>query len=354
MVRITVDLLRRRAEHNEGCLSTLKEVALHQQDIEKIEVIGDACRELEIIYLCNNYIPRIEGLYHLKNLKYLNLAINNISVIEGLERCEFLEKLDLTLNFIGEASSVVKLRANVHLQALHLTGNPCTSVAGYREFVLHALPQLQSLDGEEVVPSQLIRANQNREDVVQELVQERMKIREQERIEAEMRASGIDPHPPQYDEKGERLYGHTPEDRLAIYREQQERERLQKEKQDHKEPGSIAEAYAKLNEKPKSLTVEEEIAKYGRVLQKNEAKVDYRLVEEKDVVIIEVDVGKFIATSSIELDIQPSYVRIVIKGKVLQLVPPCAITTTGAKVERATVNGKLKLTLPKDKVVKST
>ena len=29
MVKITEELIRKRAEHNEGCISTLEEVALH-------------------------------------------------------------------------------------------------------------------------------------------------------------------------------------------------------------------------------------------------------------------------------------------------------------------------------------
>jgi len=32
---VTENLIRKRAEHNEGELSTLEEVSLHQQDIEK-------------------------------------------------------------------------------------------------------------------------------------------------------------------------------------------------------------------------------------------------------------------------------------------------------------------------------
>lgn len=352
MVFITVALLRKRAEHNEGCLSTLKEIACHQQDIEKIDVIGDVCRQLEIIYLCNNYIPRIEGLYHLKSLKYLNLAINNITTIEGLEGCEFLEKLDLTLNFIAEATSLVKLRANVHLQTLHLTGNPCTSVPGYRDFALTTLPQLQTLDGSDVIPSALIRAHQSRDEAIQELMDERVKLAEQQRINDELRAKGIDPNPPKYDEKGEKLYGHSAAERLEILRDQEERERIRKEKENYKEPGSIGEAWQKYREKPKVPTVEEDIAKYGRVLQRNEGKVPYTMQQEKDTVIIEVDVGKFIATSSISLDVQPTYCRMEIKGKVLQLVFPGEVMVSAVKVERAQVNGKLKLTAPVLKGVK--
>eukprot|EP00760_Papus_ankaliazontas_P003370 PhM_4_TR11580/c0_g1_i1/m.81972/K19753/LRRC6; protein TilB len=343
---ITVDLLRKRAEHNEGCLSNLKEIALHQQDLEQISVVGDVCRELEILYLCNNYIPRIEGLVHLKYLKYLNLAINNIKVIEGLEGCEVLEKLDLTLNFIEDVRSVTRLRANIHLQSLHLTGNPCTNVAGYRDFVLHALPQLTSLDSEDVVPSALIKAKQGLDDAVTEIVDDRMKAREQERLDDELRAQGIDPNPPRFDDKGERLYGHSAEERIQMLRDQEEKDKQRKEEEARAKEQS---PFAGLSTKPAApvrLTVEEELAKHGRLLMRNEGKVGYTMVEERDDVVVEVEVGKFIATSSIQIDLQVTYARIEIKGKLLQLVFPLEIVVEKAKVERAAVNGKLKLTLP--------
>jgi len=51
MVRITEDLIRKRAEHNELMISTLQEISLHQLDIEKIENIDKWCRDLKILYL---------------------------------------------------------------------------------------------------------------------------------------------------------------------------------------------------------------------------------------------------------------------------------------------------------------
>jgi protein TilB len=91
MVKITVELLRRRSEHNEGELSTLEEISLHQFDIDKIENLDKYCRKLKILYLQNNVIPRMENLNRLKSLEYLNLALNNIQKIEGIERCESLK-----------------------------------------------------------------------------------------------------------------------------------------------------------------------------------------------------------------------------------------------------------------------
>ena len=45
-------------------------MTLHGQSIEKIEVVGHVCRELQILYLQNNVISRIEDLHHLKAVFY--------------------------------------------------------------------------------------------------------------------------------------------------------------------------------------------------------------------------------------------------------------------------------------------
>lgn len=56
---VTEDLVRKRAEHNEGQIFSLEEVSLHQQDIERMEHIDRWCRDLRILYLQSNLIPRI-------------------------------------------------------------------------------------------------------------------------------------------------------------------------------------------------------------------------------------------------------------------------------------------------------
>ena len=66
MARITAELLRRRAEHNGGCLADVRELALHAQGLERIELLGRACRRLRVLYLQNNLISRIEALRRLK------------------------------------------------------------------------------------------------------------------------------------------------------------------------------------------------------------------------------------------------------------------------------------------------
>ena len=345
-MRITVDLLRKRAEHNEGCLSDLKEIALHQQEIEKLEVIGDVCRQLEIVYLCNNYISRIEGLHHLKMLSYLNLAVNNIKIIENLEGCESLEKLDLTLNFIVDLDSVVKLRANIFLATLHLTGNPCTKIDGYRAFVAHALPQLEHLDGSDVTKTERIVARHDVPTHAKHVVEASLQDQQAERIKAEMVAKGIDPFPAKYNEKGDRVYGHTPEERLQILREEQEEKRIKDEKAKKKDPDSLAGIREEMDKKQVRMTATEEMEKYGRLLLRNEGKFPYKLDEDaKDITILTVEPGKYISTTLIEIDLQPTYVRVTIKEKLLQLTFSREVELENAKVERSSITGQLKMTL---------
>lgn len=165
MPQITRQLLRRRAEHNEGILSTLEEISLHQEELESInEVLATTCRKIKILYLQNNIIPKMENLHHMKDLQYLNLALNNITKIEGLGNCEFLNKLDLTVNFIDFDTleeSIDHLVSRVTLRDLYLLGNPAqVNWPHFNDYVIAKLPQLQHLDGGEITRSMQIKARQ--------------------------------------------------------------------------------------------------------------------------------------------------------------------------------------------------
>ncbi|GFR98501.1 leucine-rich repeat-containing protein 6 [Elysia marginata] len=118
MVRITEDMVRKRSEHNEMQISTLEEISLHQQDIERLEYLDKWCRDLKILYLQSNLIPKIENVGRLKKLEYINLALNNVEKIENLEGCESLKKLDLTVNFVGELTSVESLKGLYNFREL--------------------------------------------------------------------------------------------------------------------------------------------------------------------------------------------------------------------------------------------
>ena len=180
---ITRELIRKRSEHNEGIISTLEEISLHQEELESISpILGQSCKKLKIIYLQNNIISKMENLNYFKDLIYLNLALNNVTKIEGLQNCEFLNKLDLTLNFIDFDTfkhSIEHLSILYNLKELYMIGNPCQSnwsdtnetdgnvtdagVKGddkYRAYIISKLPLLKVLDGIEITRSAQILAKQ--------------------------------------------------------------------------------------------------------------------------------------------------------------------------------------------------
>lgn len=57
----------------------------------RLEYLDKWCRELRILYLQSNLIPKIENVGRLKKLEYLNLALNNIEYIENLSGKNLLQ-----------------------------------------------------------------------------------------------------------------------------------------------------------------------------------------------------------------------------------------------------------------------
>ncbi|XP_039978980.1 protein tilB homolog [Xiphias gladius] len=382
MVYITEDMVRRRAEHNECEISSLEEVSLHQQDIERIEHIDRWCRDLRILYLQNNLIPRIENLSRLKKLEYLNLALNNIEVIGNLEGCESLQKLDLTVNFVGRLSSVESLKHNIHLRELFLVGNPCTEFEGYRQYVVASLPQLRWLDGTEIRRSERIRASQGLEEVkrrVLEQEEEYLRRRAKEKEEVQRKAAGEDggnkerkagfdgrrytdvshtvprleenkenqeveentqlrtTRPDLDEEQREREFWHTPcsftpESRLEAHRHLEEKRRA-KEKEREKKP-----------KPPRTL-----ITADGRVMNVNEPKLDFSLTEdeENNSIVLDLAVYRHMDTSLIDVDVQPTYARVNVKGKIFQMVLPAEVKPDSSTAQRSQTTGHLVLTMPR-------
>ncbi|XP_041804315.1 protein tilB homolog [Chelmon rostratus] len=376
MVYITEDMVRRRAEHNECEIFSLEEVSLHQQDIERIQHIDRWCRDLRILYLQNNLIPRIENLSRLKKLEYLNLALNNIEVIENLEGCESLQKLDLTVNFVGRLSSVESLKHNIHLAELFLVGNPCTEFEGYRQYVVASLPQLKWLDGTEISRSERIRASQGLEEVkrqVREQEDEYLKRRAREKEEAQRKEAGeekgndgrwytdintapaaeenkenreveenMNPNTGSADlddEQREREFWHTPcpftpESRLEAHHHLEQKRKAQ-EKEKEKKPKA-----------PRTL-----ITADGRVMNVNEPKLDFCLNEdeENNTVVLDLAVYRHMDTSLIDVDVQPTYARVGIKGKIFQMVLPAEVKPDSSTAQRSQTTGHLVLTMPRAK-----
>ena len=72
----------------------------------------------------------------------------------------------------------------------------------------------------------------------------------------------------------------------------------------------------------------------GKVRQCNQGRYKYSFEDsdDKTQIIFECEVPKFMDTSSLEVDVQPTYVRVVVKDKVTQLHWPEEVLTDGAKV----------------------
>nr|XP_002131587.1 protein tilB homolog [Ciona intestinalis]XP_026691423.1 protein tilB homolog [Ciona intestinalis] len=350
MTRITEELVRKRAEHNECEIFSLEELSLHQQDLEKIEHLDRWCRDLKILYLQNNLIGKIENVGKLKKLEYLNLALNNIERIENLQACESLTKLDLTVNFVGELTSVESLRKNIFLEDLYLTGNPCTQFEGYQEFVFATLPQLKRLDGHEIEKSERIKAVQVLESRRKLIVQQQEKYRvEREKQKKEANEQGkanelvINEENLSKEEleqkKDEEFWKEkvdfTPESRTSIQnklKENKEKTHDSKFKQPKKE------------KRERRLFNEE-----GKPMNINEGKVDFSLTETEDdgAFVLDVACYKYMDTSLIEADVQPWYVQVTMKGQLLQLSLLEEVKPDSSTAKRSQITGHLIVTMPK-------
>ncbi|XP_070555655.1 dynein axonemal assembly factor 11-like [Ptychodera flava] len=395
MVRISEDLLRRRAEHNNLEISTLEEVSLHQQDIEKIEHIDKWCRDLKILYLQSNLIPKIENVGRLKKLEYINLALNNIERIENLGGCESLKKIDLTVNFVGELTSIESLRDNYNLREIFLTGNPCVHFDGYREYVIATLPQLEWLDGKKITKTEKILAVQQIDTIKPEILQqeeEYVKKRAQEKAEAEeaerrkeakaklqsekkpgfdgrwytdinkedaekrqKEQSGTENRNDEDKTKEEKIkeiedenekeaefwdqeMPFTPESRIAVHKEIEENKKKEQEK---KEGPQVPKRQVRLTSDD------------GKTLNVNESKVPFSLVdnEEDNCFVLDVACYKYLNTSLIDVDVQPSHIKVVVKGKILQIVLQEEVNPDSSSAQRSKTTGHLVVTMPKAKQV---
>ncbi|XP_056635238.1 dynein axonemal assembly factor 11-like [Diorhabda sublineata] len=330
MVRITEDLVRKKAEHNECIIGTLEELSLHQEDVEKIEHLNNWCKDLQILYLQANLIPKIENLNKLKKLQYLNLAINNIEKIENLERCESLEKLDLTLNFIGDLESVCTLKPNLHLKELYLTGNPCCDYDGYRNYVVAKLPQLQKLDSIEITTSERIKAQQII-DKTEKRIKEAQNKYFKWRQEQKERMSKIDYSGISNDDFWKMSSENCPETRVEISQRQRNKDRP---------PTDISENI------PKSSV--RLFTKDGRPLNVNQAKLDFTFKNDNPKqFVLDIAVYKFLDSNLIDVDLQPIYVKITIKDKVFQIVFPEEVLVERSVAQRSQTTGHLVLNLLK-------
>ena len=416
---ITLDLLRRRSEHNDGLVSTLEELALHQEELEAIgPVLGRTCgRTLRILLLQNNCLgPTLleRETRMLKRLVYLNLALNNLVALGDrpgvLSRCEFLEKLDLTLNFVDVDAledAVDELAQLRSLRELFLLGNPCmghdvmsggvgeaTDAAdvmaelaeqlqmsapstgntegqqqqsssgwkGCRPFVIARLPNLRTLDGRDVLRSERILATRRLPELVVELRQLAQAKRDATSKSKANDVAGehgddddvIEMGPEGFDTSiteplgDEELTGHTPEVRLQIARELAEQKAAKARDEKANTPHVKGEADYEEDQQA-AIDQARRREERGDIKQCNEGRWQFRFDEESrpGSVLLSVPVAKFLSSTLIDVDVHPTYVSVVIKGKVLRLVLPAEVRAEDSTAQRSATTGHFLLIMPK-------
>lgn len=344
MCKITQDLIRRKAEHHDGLLNDLNEISLHQLHIEKIEVLDRICPRLQILYLQNNLISKIENLKRMKDLKYINLALNNLTRIEGLQRCEKLDKLDMTVNFVDMDTferSIDNLKENKFLDELYLTGNPCTEFEGYRSYVIACLPTLRRLDGQDVTRSERIIAKQEYAE---------WKVIVRELGEAMQRKRGTEwqdeDSEDEFNDKGEKLEKYTPQSRYEMYREMAQDEK--DKKKDSEEATRFAAKKDYMKEAMDKLNVKEVEQDDGTLpRQRNTCRYDFEIDEDqKGNIVAVLKLPKFMDTSLIDVDMHPRWFQCLMKGKSFLMHVDLPINPDKSKVQRILSNGHLVLTMP--------
>ncbi|XP_065365575.1 protein tilB [Calliphora vicina] len=341
MVRITEELVRKKSEHNELLISTLEELSLHQEDIERIEHLHNWCRELKILLLQSNLISKIENLYKLKRLEYLNLALNNIERVENLEKLESLNKLDLTLNFIGELTSIESLKNNYNLRSLILTGNPCCDYTNYREFVIATLPQLESLDCQEITLTQKLQVKPllktYRAVIIQKqanyaMHRDEQKIRFlQQKEELEAKMANIEDE----DERIKTFWDSKSENCPEIRHEIAKYHRKGRETNDD------------VSELKKHRIEPQLFAPCGRPYNINKPQLQFTLNDEDNEYILKLEVYKFLDTSHIKVEVEVNYIRVTVKGKIFQISLNGEVKPSEAAVQRSQITGQLVIKVAK-------
>ncbi|XP_069322067.1 dynein axonemal assembly factor 11 isoform X2 [Eulemur rufifrons] len=244
-------------------------------------------------------------------------------------------------------------------------GNPCTDFDGYRQFVVATLQQLKWLDGKEIERSERIQALQNYPVIEQQ-------VREQENAYCLKRAKDKEEAQRKLQEE------HEDEDKRKRsnpgfdgrwYTDINATLPSSLESKDHLQAPEIQEEEhnkKKLDEndddlefwnKPSLFTPESrlETLRHTEKQRKKQEKLSERKKKVKppriliteDGKALNVNEPKYMDTSLIDVDVQPTYVRVMVKGKPFQLVLPAEVKPDSSSAKRSQTTGHLVICMPK-------
>jgi len=138
--------------------------------------------------------------------------------------------------------------------------------------------------------------------------------------------------------------GYTPESRTKMYKDLMEKQQQEEEEKKQRQTKTYTDDLDKyLNEPPPVYNSE------GEIRQCNQGKYKFKFLDNWDDenIIFELYVPKFLDTSLINVDLNPLYVRIDVKGKITQIKFEQEIIVSKSKVQRSTTTGALQLICPK-------
>jgi protein TilB len=210
------------------------------------------------------------------------------------------------------------------IKDLYTTGNPCESWEGYKEYVIAKVPQLTFLNGNEILKSERIKANQNIEKLEKELEKESFN---------NVLKKECDPdkdNPNKYSKEYRRkLYKELEEDKLK-----KEEDKKKQNNSWNTEPPQEAPPVYKDN---------------GEIRICNQGKYEFFLDEDifsTGITTFELKLPKFLDVSQIKVDLNPQYVRVDVKGKITQLRFDREIIVEKSTIQRSTTTGHLLIKAP--------
>ncbi|KAM9198430.1 dynein axonemal assembly factor 11 isoform 1-T1 [Dugong dugon] len=265
-------------------------------------------------------------------------------------------------------------------------GNPCADFEGYRQFVVATLQQLKWLDGKEIERSERIKALQNYLVIEQQIREQekayclkRAKDKEeaQRKLEEEQENKDKKKSNPGFDgrwytdisatlpssleskehlpaseireEEGNRKKFDESEEDLAFWNKpslftpESRLETLRHMEKQRKNQEKLSEKKKKVKP-PRTLITED-----GKALNVNEPKLDFSLKDDEkhNQIILDLAVYRYMATSLIDVDVQTTYVRVMVKGKPFQLVLPAEVQPDSSSARRSQTTGHLVICMPK-------
>lgn len=85
----------------------------------------------------------------------------------------------------------------------------------------------------------------------------------------------------------------------------------------------------------------------GRPYCLNKPQLEFDYADEADRIEVNLHVHKFMDTSLLEVDVQPNYLRVTVKGKIFQMALQSEVRCSEATSKRSMITGQLLIVMPK-------